>query len=171
MTTPMDIVEAYNNRLLEVPDFPLLYQPETGLFFWSQDVGKKKKGSLAGSLNKSLGYWTIRYLKKLYYAHRLAFLARDKKFPEQHVDHINGIKSDNRLSNLRLATPKQNLAYRGKPKNNKSGQKGVYWAARDKVWIASFAGKKLGQFKNFEEACEVYKRETKKLLGDFYYDT
>lgn len=157
--------------LLSVLNFPLLYSPDTGEFFWAEDTGKKKKDSLAGSLNKSLGYWTIRYNKKLYYAHRLAFLALTGDLPESHVDHINGIRSDNRWCNLRPASHRQNLSYRGKPKNNTSGQKGVYWATRDKVWVAAFANRKLGHFKDFESACECYKEHTKVLLGDFYYDS
>jgi hypothetical protein len=129
-----------------------------------------KRGQSAGGVSVTLGYHQIRYNKVLYYSHRLAVLAMTGVEAESHVDHINSDKSDNRWSNLRVASHQQNLSYRPKPKNNTSGQKGVYWASRDKVWIARFSNYKIGHSKDFDEACRMYKEYTQELLGEFYYD-
>lgn len=155
---------------VKVPNMPLEYCPNTGVFLWLQDVGKKKAGSTAGSLNKQLGYVQIRYNKVLYYAHRLAVLTMTGVWPEEHVDHIDTNRSNNAWNNLRVATQQQNLSYRPKPVNNKSGQKGVYWATRDKRWIAKFSRHTIGNYTDFDTACKAYKKFTQKLLGDFYYE-
>ena len=50
------------------------------------------------------------------------------------VDHINHDTLDNRLSNLRLATQKQNMYNQRTPKNNTSGYKGVVWHSQAQKW-------------------------------------
>jgi hypothetical protein len=88
------------------------------------------------------------------------------------IDHINGDSLDNRDENLRPATESQNLANRGKQRNNTSGYKGV--ARNNKTdWMASiqFHGKHLfiGNFKDKIPAARAYDRKAIELFGEFAY--
>lgn len=87
------------------------YEPETGLFRWKTRSGNRAAGSIAGAKH-SLGYITISINKKFYYAHRLAFLCMTGSLPKNVVDHINGVKDDNRWSNLRACTQSKNMENR-----------------------------------------------------------
>lgn len=104
--------------------------------------------------------------------HRIAFLFMTGSFPEKYmdVDHINGIKDDNRWCNLRLAKRGQNNMNSGSPKNNTSGQKGVH-KNRDKGWYARIKVDQkiihLGCFENFEDAVSARKEAEEKYFGDF----
>lgn len=111
------------------------YNPTTGIF--SQI---KHKGRVSGTLDKD-GYLKVSVLRTKHLAHRLAWLYMTGfHAPEHmHVDHINGVRSDNRWENLRLATPLENQAYRvalntNKPGIGTSGIRGVYWDGRTNKW-------------------------------------
>src|SRR4051794_40587735 len=102
------------------------YDPETGIFrAKTKRLGSYRKiGDELGTVN-ALGYVVMSIDKKRYYGHRLAVLYMTGAWPEQGMDHINGGRSDNRWSNLRLATQAQNVRNRSKGSNNTSGFKGV----------------------------------------------
>lgn len=91
----------------------LRYNPETGGLTWAVDRGsnfnKMKAGSIAGSV-KSHGYVAIKINGQLYKAHRLAWYLGTGVWPDPalEVDHINQVKGDNRLCNLRLVTRSEN---------------------------------------------------------------
>lgn len=80
------------------------------------------------------------------------------------VDHINTIKTDNRVSNLQLVTHRENLS---KDKKGASKFTGVHWAKRDKRWISRISigldRKYLGSFVTELEAANAYQAELKKL--------
>ena len=148
----------------------LAYCPASGAFmnrvFRNAAAPKFAK---AGSIAKN-GYVTIRHNKRLYLAHRMAWLFAYGNDPGGlDVDHINGDVSDNRISNLRLATRAQNLHNSKTPKTNTSGQKGVY-RNRGK-WVAYIrAGgkrKQFGAFASFDEARAIYLSHEAALRGDF----
>lgn len=87
------------------------------------------------------------------------------------IDHINGIRDDNRIENLRLATQAQNSANRGKQKNNTTGYKNIHLDKNSgKYYIQiGFKGKTycFGHYINIEEAIEVRDKALKKLHGEF----
>jgi hypothetical protein len=90
------------------------YDSNTGIFVWAKNRrGKAIKGALAGRTHPS-GHRVIRVNTTSYYAHRLAWLYVYGSIPENlMIDHINGVRDDNRIENLRVATAKQNSENRG----------------------------------------------------------
>ena len=87
------------------------------------------------------------------------------------IDHINGNRLDNRISNLRMATDAQNASNRKIPVNNSSGFKGVHFQKNNKNWVARIGiGKKrkhLGAFKTKEDAAKAYNAAAKEKYGEF----
>lgn len=83
------------------------YNSLTGIFVRKQTRGTAMAGSQAGCLMKT-GYLGIRIGSKLWLAHRLAWLYVNGKWPGHQIDHINGVRADNRIANLRDATPSLN---------------------------------------------------------------
>jgi len=105
----------------------LHYDPLTGDFTWKAiRCTRMRDGSVAGGKNGG-GYVHIKINGKKHYAHRLAWLYTHGSFPENHIDHINGNTSDNRIENLREATQSQNAMNRIIRVDNKSGFKGVHF--------------------------------------------
>lgn len=87
------------------------------------------------------------------------------------VDHINQDPLDNRRSNLRLATHKQNMQNRPMQRNNKSGYVGVAWKKDRNKWRAEVRtnGKSLhlGYFDDLQEAITCRDTRVKELHGEF----
>jgi len=141
----------------------LHYDPDTGIFInLTQRKGSSKKGTAAGSKHSS-GYIHITIDSKKYRAHRLAWLYVHGNFPEKSLDHVNEIKDDNRLVNLRLATKQENGHNMSRPHiDNPSGYLGVSWHKQRKKWIARINSngtrKHLGLFNTAEHASEAYLR-------------
>ena len=152
----------------------LNYNPDTGIFTWlvtrNAYGGGVRPGSIAGDKD-SHGYWRIGIDGTRYPLHRLAWLYVRGAMPENHIDHINGDKADNRLCNLRQATRFENLSNRGKNKNNSSGYKGVWFNKKLGKWIAGIThnnkAKHLGVFETPELAYEAYCKKAAELHGEF----
>jgi hypothetical protein len=138
----------------------LHYDPETGVFTWKVNRrGTARAGSVAGRLHLT-GYREIRIDRQRHKAHRLAWLYVHGEWPDGQVDHINGVRHDNRISNLRVV-PNQSEQQKNqkKPSNNTSGVTGVYWGKKSRKYYAQIkyqgANKHLGYFDDFEEACMI----------------
>jgi len=146
------------------------YRPQTGIFVWTKNAGNVKAGKIAGVVLN--GYRRINIGDDCYLGHHLAWLFVHGEWPKA-IDHINGNRDDNRIDNLRLATPSQNGANKRKPESNTSGRKGVTIAENGK-FVASIRclGKDyhLGTFGTLEDASEAYLAAAKKLFGEFAHD-
>jgi len=143
----------------EVAKFLFTYNPLTGVFIWNHTK------LIAGNI-QSNGYWKIGFLKKQYKAHRLAWIYMYGDIPKDYeIDHINRIRSDNSIVNLRLVTKSQNSRNRRTRLDNMSGYPGVYWDKDRSLWTSQCQingkVKKLGRFKNAHEAHEAYKEYLK----------
>lgn len=149
----------------------LHYDPETGKLTWKVSKSGVTVGMEAGSLNKN-GYVHIRVMGKNYQAHRLIWLYVTGKLPTKHIDHINGIKNDNRWCNLREVSIYENNLNVGKQSNNTSGYKGVSFYKKHKKWaaICSVKGKQnfLGFFNTALDASKAYIDFAKKHHGEFF---
>lgn len=91
------------DRLKELLD----YDEHTGIFTWIVSRGKCKAGSVAGIIHPS-GYILIGVCWKKYLAHRLAWAFAFGEFPSKDLDHKDGNRSNNAISNLREATRSEN---------------------------------------------------------------
>lgn len=133
----------------------LNYDPDTGLF---TSVLKCKP---VGSLSEK-GYVRLNLDKRLYMAHRIAWLYTTGEFPEIEIDHVDGDRSNNKWSNLRLATRKQNMENTSLFCNSTSGHRGVTWYKRNQKWGATafHNGKRYfaGLFDTKEEAAIAAKK-------------
>lgn len=138
----------------------LTYHPTTGEFTWN--VPCKTAGivinSIAGNINKDTGYIIIAVHRKPYKAHNLAWLYTTGSLPEYPltVDHINRVRHDNRLTNLRLATASQQQLNRSVGINNTSGVIGV--CKKGNKWQAYARRTTLYIGHSFEEACLIRKQ-------------
>lgn len=87
------------------------------------------------------------------------------------VDHINTCRTDNRRSNLRLATHTQNVLNRRLNAANTSGVKGVSWSTNKGKWVAQISINKrkvhLGYFLDRDEATRVYREAVAEHFGEF----
>lgn len=151
----------------------LAYDPETGRFTWLVDAGSVRAGDEASSMTIA-GYSRVKLDGVHHYLHRLAWAFVHGEFPESDLDHVNMVKSDNRISNLRLATKAENQMHRGIPKNNTSGCKGVTWNATKGKWSVRCAAngkrKHLGYFDDVASATSVYKQYAPSIHGAFYQE-
>lgn len=135
----------------------LSYEKSTGLFFWKIKKGSRAKGDQAGSKRKD-GYIEIRINRKLYLAHRLAWLYVNGEFPEC-LDHIDHNTSNNKIENLRNVSHRENMRNRKLSCLNKSGVSGVSWCKKQGKWTTRLKvdGKYLflGYFDNLEDASKA----------------
>lgn len=137
------------------------YDPETGEFTRINAYHKSKIGKVSQSTNNK-GHMQMAVGGRTHLLHRLAWLYVYGKWPVNQIDHIDGDKKNNRISNLREATNYQNSQNRTRAnKNSKSGYLGVYprngrWAASIKV---NGRSKVVGWFDDPLEAHKAYLTE------------
>lgn len=146
------------------------YDPVTGIFAWRQSRRGVRPG-ICGRISKGHGYLEICIDKVLYRANRLAFLYMNGEFPQQWVDHENRDKTDNRWSNLREASPSQNMSNVEMKPSNTSGLIGVTWDKARSKWRAQIRlnGKKvnLGRFETAEDAVNAHDYAAVREFGEF----
>jgi len=148
-------------RLKEVLD----YNPETGLFTWRVAVARRVKvGDVAGCISRISGYRLMCVDSIMYSAGSLAVLYMKGYMPMETVDHANRVRSDNRWSNLREASPFEQSMNRGNRSDNSSGVQGVSFRKCNGRWAAYIhhrgSFRHLGHYELFVEAvCARYAAE------------
>lgn len=152
----------------------LRYDPDTGEFYWNIALSRRVKvGERAGTTGVN-GYRYIRFDGYMILAHRLAWFYSYGVWPVEMIDHIDGNRENNRLTNLREATMSQNACNGALRSTNKSGYRGVSWEKRKQRWVARIVkhGKQhvLGLFKTPEDARDAYLKAAKELHGEFASD-
>lgn len=149
------------------------YNQHTGVLTWktrTEDLHPKRlnqwnakfAGKPAFASVSAKGYKRGTIYNMSFYAHRVIFALIDGEWPTLYVDHINGDRCDNRIKNLRLVTPLENMRNFSKlHRHNTSGAIGVRYVQKRDHWIATigFGGtaKYLGSFKTFDDAANARK--------------
>ena len=151
------------------------YCPETGLFKW-----RKRPAWMFGGENRHKKSWHSNFAGKqtfstsgargylqgcvfgvMIYAHRAAWAFHYGEWPSGPIDHINGVRTDNRIENLRVVNNKGNSRNRAISSRNTSGVMGVTWDARKSKWMAKIGvnGKEifLGLFDQKSDAAKARK--------------
>jgi hypothetical protein len=148
------------------------YDPNTGDFYWIKKAHTRNLTKPI-SAKSGKGYIQVRTnlsgKSKTYDIHRLIWIYMYGSITNQ-IDHINGIRSDNRLCNLREVTHQQNMMNQSKSYSNKTF-KGIYLSSSKKRWVAeiccNYKRKYLGSFKTPEQASEAYKNAAKEIFKEF----
>lgn len=146
-----------------------LFEYRDGSLYWQVDRGSNAKaGARAGRLLQT-GYRSIHVSGRRFQEHRIVFLIHYAKMPPQ-IDHVNGVKDDNRIENLREATYSQNQ-FNTPARENQSGFRGVRFVPKTSRWAARIFmnGKeiRIGTFATAELASEAYKQRAAELFGSF----
>lgn len=142
-------------------EFPgLFYETSSGMFF--------RDGKRAGHKHSS-GYRYLCYKRTQYREHTLAWFFLKRVWPKDQIDHVNGIKDDNREWNLREATNSQNQMNSPIYKTSTTGFKGVSKKGNKFQSQIGINGKNyyLGLYDSLEEAVEVRKRKEEEVFGEF----
>ena len=145
------------------------YDLTTGVFVWrGWRGGRAGTGTVAGSIVG--GYRRIKLRKKLYSAHRLAWLYVHGTWPPHDIDHINLDRDDNRIANLRCATRSQNIANTSVRADNKTRLRGVTPSDGGFIARLTVCGERqyLGFFKTAELAHAAYINAAKEAYGEFH---
>ena len=142
-----------------------LFTYSNGSLVWRVSTGRVKAGDIAGTLGSG-GYTYIRVDKAQHLAHRLIWLYHNSELPDAEIDHINGARTDNRISNLRNATSAENSKNQKTRKNNSSGIMGVSWVKSASKWRARIKVERkelfLVLYDDFFDACCARKSAEKK---------
>ena len=147
------------------------FEYRDGHLWWIKPRARSsvKAGKQFGSYAN--GYRIGKLRGKSYYEHRLIWLYYYGEWPKDQIDHINGVRDDNRIENLREATRQQNSFNRKSEKDSASNYKGVTWHKRHKKWQAQhrYKGKTycLGLYEAEEDAADAYRKATGNLRKEY----
>ena len=153
------------------------YEPDTGRFYWRERAGKWFKSAGTAFLwnndnagrevfkTEKQGYRTQEVLGSKVLAHRAAWAIQFGVWPSGSMDHINGVKYDNRLKNLREADAKLNARNAVLPISNTSGKVGVTVSESGR-FAARVCNKHVGTYDTLDEAAAA-RAEAQKQVGGF----
>lgn len=149
----------------------LSYNKDTGKFIWIKTNSNRVKVGTECLTKNMYGYIVIGFDKKLFLAHRLAFLFVEGKFPDYVVDHINGDREDNSWDNLRACSRKENSRNMRVIKRGSSIYKGVCFykktSKRSSQIMVDSKRIHLGLFPTEKEAALTYNDAARKFFGEF----
>lgn len=120
----------------------LRYEPETGKLFWRdcEEMPKKWRTRYAGNeaftSANGHGYRKGSIYGVMFQAHRVIWAIHYGEWPSDQIDHINGVRNDNRISNLRVVTNQENGRNSSMRSDNTSGVCGVCWHKASGKWHA-----------------------------------
>lgn len=118
-----------------------VYDTETGKIFRRLgDETYYERGREAFRTDTPKGYLVGNFQRKIFLAHRIAWVLFYGEWPQGQVGHLNGNRKDNRISNLRVVSNQENCRNLGrrqaKNPDHDSGVNGVYWNKKNQKWVA-----------------------------------
>lgn len=149
------------------------YNASTGVLRWKVKPphSRTEVGDIAGQILRN-GYRTVGVFGKRYKASRLCWFLHCGKWPRKEIDHINGVRADDRIENLREATRSQNQANASYEHSNTSGYRGVSRTSQGK-WIAYISingrNKCLGTYEKPEIASEAFRFASSIVRGEYSF--
>lgn len=148
------------------------YDIETGELRWKIGPGGGIRCGDAAGCKDDRGYWQVSYKRKKYRIHRIVYEMFHGKIPEgKEIDHKNRMKSNNQISNLRVATNSENHRNISATSRNTSGFVGVAWDKSRSKWVArvKVPGRNihLGRFTSKPDACAARLAGEKLHHGEF----
>ncbi len=162
----------------------LTYDPETGKLFWKErgrgwfnsdrymnSWNARFAGAEAFTAKTEQGYHHTNFGGICIKAHRAAWAIHHGEWPADEIDHVNNVRHDNRIANLRHASRTDNTRNRLISVANTSGLKGASWNTESRKWVAQIAvsGKKifLGYHETPEAAHAAYCAASIRYHGEF----
>lgn len=152
----------------------LKYDPKTGKLFWKPRTPDMFNEGKRFSREHACAKWNTRYAgeealtainnggffgtvyAKSYLAHRIAWLLYYGEWPTHEIDHINGVRADNRIENLRDVTHRINLRNQKRKSTNKTGFSGISKTRAGDKWCVRVrvdgSKKTIGTFATLEDA-------------------
>lgn len=146
----------------------LHYDPKIGLFTWIRTTSNRVKvGDIAGSVSDT-GYIDIRLNGRLFKSHRLAWLYVHGSWPANVIDHINNIRTDNRICNLRDVPITVNASNVSERSLSVSGYTGVTWCKSSKKWRVKIQANgryyHIGRYLILTDAIQAYKKAKEAVI-------
>lgn len=161
------------------------YDPDTGALTWRERQVEMFEESPRGA-ERAASSWNARYagrpalasvgrqgyargsiLDRIYLAHRVAWAIYYGSWPADEIDHINHVRTDNRISNLRAVSRDENCRNASRASNNTSGTTGVSWHRAGRKWLAVIVHdgeqRYLGLFSEYSEAVAARKAAEREL--------
>jgi hypothetical protein len=171
---------------ISIPELQALleYDPASGSLTWqprarsqfSSERGYKKfvtahQGQQTFMADNGEGYLCGVIRRRTYRAHIVAWALYYGEWPVSAVDHRNGNRKDNSISNLRLADEAQNACNAKLRSDNTSGVKGVSFRRSTGMWIARIYFRRrcymLGNFSDLGSAAAAYADAARQIHGEF----
>lgn len=139
-----------------------VYDRETGIIKWRKRFSNRQRKNLVAGSSESNGYIRIKFEGKKYLAHRISMLLAYGFYGDGlEIDHINHIRNDNRLVNLRFVTRSDNNRNKSRSSKNASGATGVFYCKDARKYRAQITVDRviihLGYFVTLEEAAGARK--------------
>ena len=145
------------------------YDRETGVLYWRiRGSNTIRRNYVAGSSKGATGYRQVGIKGKVYLVHRIIMMLCFGHIPENaEIDHINHVRDDNRLCNLRFVTRSENRKNQSVSSKNTSGVTGVYFSKAKKQYVAQICVDwkviYLGSYDTLEGAAEARRQADKEF--------
>jgi len=148
-------LEAINDDWVEIPNTSSMYRINTESVIINSD------GNTVKQFDSGNGYKKVRICGKIHFVHRLMGYAFLGLTDNMVIDHINGVRSDNRIGNLRVCTHRENCSFDNVKRNKKSKTVGVHFDADKNRWMAQITINNnrysLGSHRSEQAAGDAYK--------------
>ena len=142
------------------------YDPATGHLTWIKKAGKRVNLThRAGSLIPKSGYRSINFKGRSFPEHHLIWCWYYGFWPKSQLDHINHVRSDNRIENLREVTVAENAQNRRRRENTRVGEAGIWFNKRTGKYVAEISMNCKRVFrKSFTDIDEAVSARKAKLI-------
>lgn len=152
-----------NKKILKLFNETISYDEKRGRLKWKKNISPKiKKGKIAGNISSDL-YVVVGFNGTTYKAHRIAWFLYYGEWPKGMIDHINGIKYDNRIKNLRESDKYHNQ--HNQIKHRKGLPIGVSFRKKFNNWQATAPANFLKRKSNKQKYIGVFKTEKEAELA------